>query len=150
MEAVVLCGIQGSGKTTLYRDRYAATHVHVSLDDLGSRAREAAMVATCVAQRQPFVVDSTNPGPADRGRYVAAARAAGYRVVCVLVEVEPAVARARNAARPAPVPWGSAARTARRFVRPAAAEDFDELLHATAAPDGGWRVSPLLTTPPLF
>ena len=41
MEAIVLCGVQGSGKTTLYRDRFAATHEHVSLDVLGSRSCDA-------------------------------------------------------------------------------------------------------------
>ena len=33
-EAVVLCGVQGAGKTTLYEQRFAATHVRVSLDAL--------------------------------------------------------------------------------------------------------------------
>ena len=32
MEAVVLCGLQGSGKTTLYRDRFLETHVRLSMD----------------------------------------------------------------------------------------------------------------------
>ena len=27
MDAIVLCGVQGYGKTTLYRDRFLATHV---------------------------------------------------------------------------------------------------------------------------
>jgi hypothetical protein len=40
------------------------------------------------------------------------------------------------------------AATARRLQRPTPEEGFDELWHATAAP-GGWRVEPLLTTPPL-
>ena len=38
MEAVVLCGVQGSGKTTLYRDRFLDTHVRVSLDLYRGRA----------------------------------------------------------------------------------------------------------------
>ena len=42
MEAVILCGLQGSGKTTLYRDRFIETHVRVSMDLLRTRAREAA------------------------------------------------------------------------------------------------------------
>jgi ubiquinone/menaquinone biosynthesis C-methylase UbiE len=39
---------------------------------------------------------------------------------------------------------------ARRFVRPAPEEGFAALWHATATPDGGWRIEPLATTPPLF
>ncbi|HWM11053.1 MAG TPA: hypothetical protein VNO82_16980, partial [Solirubrobacteraceae bacterium] len=81
MEAIVLCGVQGSGKTTLYRDRFLATHEHVSLDVLRSRAREAALVAECLEQCRPFVVDNTNPTPAERARYVEPARAAGFKVI---------------------------------------------------------------------
>jgi predicted kinase len=152
MEAVVLCGIQGSGKTTLYRDRFLATHVRVGMDLLRTRRREAAFVALCLETRQPFVVDNTNPTPADRRRYVEPARAAGFRVVGYLVEVDTAEALGRNEGRAgrAWIPPASVARTARQLLRPAPEEGFDELWHATAAPGGGWRVEPLVTTPPLF
>jgi hypothetical protein len=137
MEAIVLCGVQGSGKTSLYRDRFAATHEHVSLDVLGSRAREAALIATCLEEGRPFVVDNTNPTAADRARYIDMAREAGFKVVCYLVEGD---------GQSVHVGPGTAAATARRFVRPAPEEGFDELWHAS----GRWRIEPLLTTPPLF
>jgi len=151
MEAIVLCGVQGSGKTTLYRDRFMSTHVRVSLDLLRSREREAAFVQLCLEQRQPFVVDNTNPTPADRVRYLETARAAGFRTVGYLVEVGSAEAFARNAERAgtARIPPGRVAATVRAFVRPTPEEGFDELWHATAARDG-WRIEPLRTTPPLF
>ena len=141
MEAVILCGVQGSGKTTLYRDRFAATHEHVSLDVLGSRAREAALVETCLEECRPFVVDNTNPTVADRARYVEPARAAGFKVIGYLVEGD---------GRSVHVGPATTAVTARRFVRPAPEEGFDELWHAASRPEGGWRVEPLVTTPPLF
>jgi predicted ABC-type ATPase len=141
MEAIVLCGVQGSGKTTLYRDRFAATHEHVSLDVLGSRPREAALIESCLEQGRPFVVDNTNPTAADRARYIDAARAAGFKVVGYLVEGD---------GRSVHVGPGTTAATARRLIRPAPEEGFDELWHATSRPGGGWRVEPLLTTPPLF
>jgi AAA domain len=140
MEAIVLCGVQGSGKTTLYRDRFAATHEHVSLDVLGSRVREAALIEACLEEGRPFVVDNTNPTAADRARYVDAARDAGFKVVGYLVEGE---------GESEHVGPGKAAMTRRRFVRPTPEEGFDELWHAVPAPVG-WRVEPLLTTPPLF
>jgi hypothetical protein len=140
METVILCGVQGSGKTTLYRDRFAATHEHVSLDVLRSRAREAALIEACLEEGRPFVVDNTNPTPADRARYVEPARAAGFRVIGYLVEGD---------WRSEHVGPGTAAATARRFVRPTPEEGFDELWHAAPAP-AGWRIEPLLTTPPLF
>jgi predicted kinase len=145
MEAIVLCGVQGSGKTTLYRDRFLATHVLVSLDLLGTRPREAEFVRVCLETRQPFVVDNTNPTPADRRRYIEPAREAGFNVIGFLVEVDPALAFARSG-----IPPSRVAATARSLQRPAPEEGFDELWHATAAPGGGWRIEPLLTTPPLF
>ena len=152
MQAVILCGVQGSGKTTLYRDRFLETHVRVSLDLLRTRARESALVALCLETGQPFVVDNTNPTPADRRRYVAPARAAGFRVLAYLVDAETGEALARNAERSGRrrVPDRGVAGTARRLQRPTPEEGFDELWHATAAAGGGWRVEPLLTTPPLF
>jgi hypothetical protein len=137
MEAIVLCGVQGAGKTTLYRDRFAATHEHVSLDVLGSRAREAALIAECLEAGRPFVVDNTNPTVADRARYIGPAREVGFKLVCYLVE---------GGGRSVHVGPGTTAATARRFVRPTPEEGFDELFHAS----GRWRIEPLLTTPPLF
>lgn len=145
MEAVVLCGVQGSGKTTLYRHRFLDTHVHVSLDVVRTRGREAELLRTCVEDRRPFVVDNTNPTPADRRRYIEPAREAGFRVIGYLVEAYAGEAFAR-----ADIPPARVAATARSLQRPTLEEGFDELWHATATPDGGWRIEPLLTTPPLF
>ena len=150
MEAVILCGVQGSGKTTLYRDRFIETHARVSMDLLRTRAREAAFLKLCLETRMPFVVDNTNPTVADRSRYVAPAREAGFKVVAYLVEVDHSVAAARNVARERVVPASALRDVARRLVRPAPEEGFEEVWHATPAPDGGWRIEPLLTTPPLF
>ena len=147
----MLCGVQASGKTTLYRDRFAATHVRISMDLLRTRAREAAFLTLCLQTRQPFAVDNTNPTPAERRRYVEPAREAGFRVIGYLVEIDPSVALARNAERAgrARVPERGVIGTAKRFIRPSPAEGFDELWHATAAADG-WRIEPLVTTEPLF
>src|SRR6187200_301603 len=151
MEAIVLCGVQGSGKTTLYRDRWLETHVRIAMDLLRTRARERAFLELCLSTRQPFVVDATNPTPADRRRYVAPAQAAGFRVVGVLVEVDLDRALGRNDRRDARrrVPTSGVAGTGRRLLPPTPEEGFDELWQATSAPDGGWRVEPLVTTPPL-
>ncbi len=152
MEAIVLCGLQGSGKTTLYRERFLETHVRVSMDLLRTRHREAALLELCLRERQRFVVDNTNATAADRRRYVEPARAAGFKVIGYLVEVDAQVALGRNEEREARrrVLVVGVAATSRRLIRPAPEEGFDELWHATATPGGGWRIDPLATTPPLF
>jgi predicted kinase len=124
----------------------------VSMDLLRTRAREAAFVRLCVESGQRFVVDNTNPTPADRRRYVDPARAAGFRVIGYLVEVDRSLALARNVERTgrARVPVAGVVGTDRRLLRPTPEEGFDELWHATAPPEGGWRIEPLAVTPPLF
>src|SRR4029079_16365925 len=99
MEAVILCGLQASGKTTLYRDRFLETHARVSLDLLRTRHREAAFLTTCIETKMPLVVDNTNPTVAERARYLVPAREAGFKLAAYLVEVDHAVASGRNAAR---------------------------------------------------
>ena len=152
MQAVILCGLQGAGKTTLYRDRFLATHVRISLDLLRTRAREAAFLRLCLETRMPFVVDNTNPTAAERARYIGPAREAGFAVVGYLVEEDFSLAAGRNAARGgrSRVAEAGLRDVARRFVRPAPEEGFAELWHATARAGGGWRIEPLATTPPLF
>jgi predicted kinase len=152
VQAVILCGLQGAGKTTLYRDRFLATHARISLDLLRTRAREAAFLELCLETRMPFVVDNTNPTAAERARYIAPAREAGFDVVGYLVEEDFLRAAARNAARAgrARIADSGLRDVQKRFVRPAPEEGFAELWHATAAADGGWRIEPLTTTPPLF
>lgn len=148
----MLCGLQGSGKSTLYRERWAGTHVLISMDELKRRGREAALLEQCLAEGRPFVVDNTNPTVAERRRYVVPAREAGFRVVGYLVDADPAEALGRNAGREgrARIPVRGVIGTARRFIRPAPAEGFDELWHATPAPGGGFRIEPLASTEPLF
>ena len=152
MEAIVLCGLQGAGKTTLYREHWLETHVRISMDLVRTRAREAALLELCLSTRQPFVVDNTNPTVADRARYVGPARAAGFRVVGYLVDASAPEALGRNAGREgrARIPARGVLGTAKRFIRPAPEEGFDELWHATPAPGGGFRIEPLASTEPLF
>src|ERR1044071_4406014 len=122
MEAIVFCGVQGSGKSTLYRDRFLDTHVQVSLDLLRSRSREAELVRDCLEAGRPFVVDKTNPTPADRARYVDPARDAGFKVIGYLVEANPAEAFAR-----AGIPPSRIAATARSLPRPTPGGGFGAL-----------------------
>ena len=150
MEAVILCGLQGSGKTTLYRDRFIETHVRVSMDLLRTRAREAAFLKLCLETKQPFVVDNTNPTVAERARYVAPAREAGFKVVAYLVEVDHAVAAAQQRV-------ARAGRARRRACATSRAGWSGPRRRRASTSSGtrppaidGWRIEPLLTTPPLF
>ena len=78
----------------------------------------------------------------------------GARVVAADVDEDggretEALARNADRERPRRVPPAGLVGTARRLIRPAPEEGFDQLWHAIAAPGGGWRIEPLLSTPPL-
>ncbi|CAA9524708.1 MAG: hypothetical protein AVDCRST_MAG79-423, partial [uncultured Thermoleophilia bacterium] len=72
MQAVVLCGIQASGKTSFFRDRFSDTHVRISRDLLRTEHRERRFLELCLETGQPFVVDKTNATPGHRRPYVEA------------------------------------------------------------------------------
>ena len=101
MEAIILCGIQASGKSTIARERWFESHVRINLDMLKTRNREDIVLFACLAAKTPVVVDNTNPTRVQRGRYLKLARAAGYEsVVLYFFETTVDAALARNAVRP--------------------------------------------------
>jgi predicted kinase len=145
MEAVIFAGVQGSGKSTFYRERLFDTHVRVSLDLLGTRNREALFVKTCLGSGQRFVVDNTNVRVEDRAGYIATAKAAGFRVVGYFFETTVKDALRRNAKRAgkAVIPIPGVVGTFKRMQPMSWAEGFDELYRVTHAPeDDAFVVTP--------
>ena len=60
MEAVILIGIQATGKSTFYKEYFYDTHVRINLDMLKTRRREDILLQACIQAKQSFVVDNTN------------------------------------------------------------------------------------------
>jgi predicted kinase len=142
MEAIIFVGVQGSGKTTLYRERFFDTHVRISLDMLRTRHREQLLVAACLAAKQPFVVDNTNPVPADRARYVGAAREAGFRVVAYFFDttLRDAIQRNNERAGKQKVPVPAVTGTFRKLQPPRLGEGFHVVYRVTISPEGAFVV----------
>jgi predicted kinase len=143
MEVVIFCGIQASGKTTFYNERFANTHARVSLDVVRNRDKEQALVRRHLAEREPFVVDNTNVTRADRARYISAGRAAGFRVICYYFPTDPKTAFARNRKRPGKenIPAGGLFGTAKRLQPPTLDEGFDELHRVELVEPSGFKVT---------
>ena len=138
MEAVIFVGVQGSGKSTFYRERFFETHVRISLDMLRTRHREQLLLAACLAAKQAFVIDNTNPLPADRARYISPARAAGFRVVAYFFETNLRDAIRRNSQRVGKqkIPVPAIAGTLRKLQPPALEEGFDAIYTVTISNEG--------------
>lgn len=143
MEAILLIGIQGSGKSTFCRERLFDTHLRISLDLLRTRYRERRLLQLCLETGQRFVVDKTNVRAAERARYIGPARAARFRVVGYFFEPDPKACFERNQRRAHPVPAAGLFGTLKRLERPTIEEGFDELHRVVIRPEGGFDVTPL-------
>lgn len=147
MELVVLVGLQGSGKTTFFRERFAATHAHVSKDNFRSNPRPARrqrrLIAESFAAGRSVVVDNTNPTAADRAELIEAGRAAGVAVVCYDFPPDVEASLRRNAAREgkARVPDHAVRITAARLEPPTPGEGFDRLYRVRLVEGGGFEVT---------
>ncbi|MBX7220693.1 MAG: AAA family ATPase [Blastocatellia bacterium] len=128
-EAVILMGIQATGKSTFFRERFFRTHVRINLDMLKTRQRELILLNACLEMNQSFVVDNTNPSRRDRSRYLAPARAAGFRITGYFFESRIAEALVRNETRTGPerIPPQGVRNTRNRLEMPSLAEGFDDL-----------------------
>jgi predicted kinase len=129
-EAVILIGIPGAGKSTFYRERFANTHVHISLDVLKTRARERTVLQECIAAGRSFAVDNTNTLASERAVYIQAAKQAGYRVTGYFFEIALGEAQRRNARREgrAKIPPAGVGGMLKRLERPQLTEGFDDLI----------------------
>ena len=147
MEVVILVGLPGSGKTSFFRSRFAATHDHVSKDLLPNArdkvARQLVLVEQSLRAGRSVVVDNTSPRVADRAPLIASARRNGARVVGYFVDTARGECLGRNRRREgrARVPDVAVHVAASRLQPPSGEEGFDELFTVRAA-DGAFEVAP--------
>src|SRR5687768_18623673 len=84
-ELAIFVGLQASGKSTYFRQRFAATHEHVCKDlfsnNRNRNRRQAQLVEEALSAGSPVVVDNTNPTPEDRRPLVELGREHGARIV---------------------------------------------------------------------
>ena len=147
LECVILIGLPGAGKSSLYRERFAATHVHVSKDfwpNAAKReARQQKLVEDSLAAGSSVVIDNTNPSVAERAPLIAIARTQGARVIGYFFDVTTRAAVARNANRTGKdkVPDVAIFTVAERLQAPTFAEGFDELYRVEINEDRSLRAT---------
>ena len=70
MSAVIFIGIQASGKSTFYKEKFFNTHIRISNDLLKTRNRENLLFDYCKNTGMSFVIDNTNATKEIRKRYI--------------------------------------------------------------------------------
>ena len=141
---MILIGVPGAGKTTFYQERFASTHVRISLDEVTSRSKLEAKVNDCIAAKNSFVVDNTNVRRQDREWFVRTARSAGYRVVGYVFRLELRAAIKRNSLRKGKqvIPVPALIRIWKGMEQPDLKEAFGELSTVNIQKDGTYTIEP--------
>ncbi|AEV69291.1 AAA family ATPase [Acetivibrio clariflavus] len=131
MEAVIFIGIQATGKSTFYKERFFKTHIRINLDMLKTRIREDIFLDACIKAKQPFVVDNTNPSVEDRKKYIDIAKNAKFRVVGYYFQSNIADAIMRNEKREGKerISLAGIKSTHAKLQLPSPEEGFDELYY---------------------
>jgi len=142
-EAVVLMGLQGSGKSHWVRHHLFDSHVRINLDTLRTDHREQVLLHACLAVGQSFVIDRTSPLRARRARYHALAHAAGFRTRLVWFDVPVARALERNAQRTgrARVPDVAIRGTAAKLQPPDPTVGWDSIEVARLSDTNTWTLT---------
>ena len=80
MEAIIFIGIQASGKSSLYFEKFSKTHLRLNLDMLKTRHREAILFDACIKAKQKIVIDNTNPTREERRKYIEKLKLSGFMI----------------------------------------------------------------------
>lgn len=133
MELVLFTGLQASGKTTFYRDRFAATHEHVSKDlfpnNKNKNRRQDELIKAALDARKSVVVDNTNPTPFERTPLIELGNSYDCEIIGYYFGSQLSCCLERNSARigKARVPDVALYATAKKLIVPSYSEGFHRL-----------------------
>jgi predicted kinase len=142
MEGIIFCGIQGSGKSTFYKQHFFNTHIRISMDLLRTRNREKQMLDLCLRTSARFVVDNTNPTYSERQRYIVPALAARYELICYYFDAPLEAALFRNALRSGKerIPDKGVKATWKKMCPPTFDEGYSRIFYVIPVNQAGYQV----------
>jgi predicted kinase len=147
MELIIFIGLQASGKSTLFHQKFAATHEHISKDLMprkGKEQRQQQLIETALQAGKSIVVDNTNPSPIDRAGIIQQgkqyqATIIGYYFSSV---VEECMQRNRQREGKALVPDVGFYSTVKKLEKPDYVEGFDRLFYVRIGDDNDFIINP--------
>ena len=140
-ELVIFVGLQASGKSSFYRERFAGSHAHVSKDLMSKHARkkqerQMEELSRLLATGRSAVVDNTNPRVADRAPLIELARKFGARSVAYYFEPQVGESIRRNEARTPRVPKVAIFTSAKKLQPPSFSEGFEQIYNVRLGESG--------------
>lgn len=142
-QAIILMGIQASGKTTFYNRMLADEgYIHISLDVLHTRNKEDRLLMECFENGRSFVVDNTNPEISVREKYITKAKEFGYQVIGIFFQSRVKDCMKRNEQRGLKVPQKAIASMSNNLQLPSLAEGFNELYFVSININNTFKISP--------
>lgn len=146
MEMVIFVGMQASGKSTFFRARFAATHVHVSKDNFRNSSnrekRQRLLISQALSQHLSVVIDNTNVSVQARAALIEQAREFGARIVGYVFESQLGACLERNALREgvARVPDVALRIAGQNLQMPTFDEGFDELFRVRITGENAFEI----------
>ena len=136
-DMIIFIGIPASGKTTFYQQNFAEKHVHISLDILHTRNREANMLKDTLISAKSCVIDNTNVSVAERAKYIETGKRYGYKVIGYYFRSSIDECRIRNDRRQGrkQVPEVALRNKAAHLEHLSMQEGFDELYYVKIVDD---------------
>ncbi len=133
MEAVIFVGIQGSGKSTFFKQRFFDSHVRINLDMLRTKHREKLLFEACLEAKQNFVIDKTNLTREEREKYIVKAKSFRFKIIGYYFQTNLEKAMRRNNQRTgkAKIPDKGLFSSFKRLQVPKFEEGFDELFYVS-------------------
>ncbi len=139
---IIFVGLQGAGKSTFYRSRFASTHELISKDlfrhNKKPNRRQQQLLHEALEQHRSVVIDNTNPTAADRAPLIAMAQQFDATVIGYNFTTPLGVCLERNRLREGKhrVPDIALFVTAKKLQMPTYEEGFDQLFAVHVREDG--------------
>jgi predicted kinase len=142
MQAIIFIGIQATGKSTFFKEKFFDTHLRINLDMLKTRHRERTLLKACFESGHDFVVDNTNPSAEERKRYIVPAKAAHFEVVGYYFEskITDALQRNRKRSERQRIPDKGILSAYHKLQIPSLTEGFDKLYYVMMDSRGSFTV----------
>ena len=133
MEAILFIGLQASGKSTFFLNKFYKTHIRLNMDMLKTRHREDILLTACIEGKQKVVIDNTNPSVEDRSKYIKRFKKGKFKVIGYYFESDIQLCISRNNKRlgKEKIPEIGIKGTYKKLKCPDYQEGFDELFYVS-------------------